>query len=129
MMGERQSDLSAKSSNTDGSSVLKKNILRSYKQKEYTNLKPVLLEAAERHKSPSGSLGRGGRSSGDSSGQKVRVVNIKSVTSTPYMRSLDANNSKQNLQFQTIGSQNQSSHSNNQRRSAQQNKRIDTFEQ
>ena len=51
-LNDRASDMSGKSNRTDGSSVLQQQILRSFKQKEYGNLKPVLVEAAERNKSP-----------------------------------------------------------------------------
>lgn len=112
-LNDRASDLSGKSNHTEGSrgGVFSQQMLRSFKQKEYGNLKPVLAEAAERQKSSLGSASRTGRSPVASSGRKARIASGRSKNSAAQLRSLDANNSKPQLRFQTIGSQYQSSNS------------------
>lgn len=118
-LNDRASDMSGKSIRTDGSGgVFAQQILRSFKQKEYSSLKPVLAEAAERQKSSAGSVGRAGRSPAESA-RKARLASVRSKNSAAHMRSLEANNSKPHLRFQTIGSQEQSSNSKQHARPAQ----------
>lgn len=102
--------MSGKSNLTDNSAkangMLSNQILKKFKSKEYSNLRPVLIEAAERQRSSGESLGRMGRSPAmDSSGRKAALISVRSKNSTVQLRSLDINNnSKPTLRFQTIGS-------------------------
>jgi len=106
-LNDRASDLSGKSNHTEGSrGVFSQQMLRGFRQKEYGNLKPVLVEAAERQKGSLGSAGRAGRSPVASSGHKARLASGRRKNSALQLRSLDANNSKPQLRFQTIGSHN-----------------------